>query len=356
MFSRKTVRLYPQVYADDTLTEAWRHVRTGTDQPGVDGVTVTQFQGRLFQNLKAVQITLMQRRYQPQPVKRIAITKADGTRRPLGILTVTDRIVQRAVSLVIEPLFDATFAECSHGFRKGRSVHTALDQVVRLINQGYGWVVDLDIANCFERINTTLLFTYIKDTLKDAELQRIIQSWLKEETVTIERRGLRRQPAACGLLQGGVLSPLFANVFLDRLDKMAIKHGLKHVRYADDCLFCCQSKAEAEATLVQVEKYLARLDLQVNPRKTVIYHAEKGLHYLGERLLLKKRGPYEELVHVPRGQGREPLALPGATLTTSTRSRDIEEAGMQEAETQEAAWEPSMSLNKGQSSDAPVSA
>ena len=113
--------------------------RTCTDQACVDGVTVVQFQARLFANLKALQNTLMQQRYYPQPVKRIAIPKADGTRRPLGILSVTDRIVQRAVCLTIEPLFDAGFEECSHGFRRGRSVHTALDQVVRLINLGYAW-------------------------------------------------------------------------------------------------------------------------------------------------------------------------------------------------------------------------
>ena len=288
MLSLGASRLYKQVYADDTLTEAWRHVRLGTEQAGVDGVTVVQFQARLFMHLKALQTILRQYRYQPQPVKRISIPKADGTRRPLGILTVADRIVQRAVSLAIEPLFDAEFAECSHGFRKGRSIHTALDQVVRLINHGHGWVVDLDIANCFDRINTVLLFTYIKETLKDAELRRLIRAWLEAETVTVERQGLWRHPEARGLLQGGVLSPLFANVFLDRFDKMAIKHGLKHVRYADDCLFCCRSKAEAEAALVQAEKFLARLDLEVNPRKTVIYHAEKGLYYLGERSVTQK--------------------------------------------------------------------
>jgi RNA-directed DNA polymerase len=215
--------------------------------------------------LKALQNTLMQQRYYPQPVKRIAIPKADGTRRPLGILTVPDRIVQRAVCLTIEPLFDAGFEECSHGFRRGRSVHTALDQVVRLINLGYAWLVDLDIADCFDRINTALLFTFIKDTLKDAELRRIIWAWLEAETVAVERQGFLRKQTARGLLQGGILPPLFANVYLDRFDKMVLKHGLKLVRYADDCLFCCRSQADAEAVLEYARQGLARLDLAVNP-------------------------------------------------------------------------------------------
>jgi RNA-directed DNA polymerase len=343
MLGMGSSHLYKQVYADDTLTEAWRHVRTGTDQTGVDGVTVVQFQARLFANLKTLQTTLRQRRYHPQPVKRLSIPKPDGTMRPLGILTVGDRIVQRAVFLTIEPLFDAGFEECSHGFRKGRSIHTALDQVVRLINHGYGWVVDLDIASCFDRINTGLLFTCIKDQLKDAELRRIIWAWLEAETVAVERQGLLRKREARGLLQGGILSPLFANVYLDRFDKMALKQGLKLVRYADDCLFCCRSQAEAEATLGAAHKFLARLDLEVNPRKTAIYHAEKGLYYLGERLMLKKRGPYEELVHVRRahpGKAAPPLALPAATEPTTT---------------QEEQWEPSTSSNKVPSSRGPGS-
>lgn len=337
MFGRGSAQLYPQVYSDDTLTEAWHRVRVGTDQPGVDGITVVHFQSRLFANLKALQTTLQQRRYYPQAVKRLSIAKEDGTRRPLGILTVTDRIVQRAVSLTIEPLFDAGFAECSHGFRKGRSVHTALDQVVRLINHGYGWVVDLDIANCFDRINTERLFSMIKARLKDTELRRLIGAWLAAETVAIERPGRWRSREARGLLQGGILSPLFSNVYLDHLDQMAIQQGLKHVRYADDCLFCCRTQAEADATLATVHKLLARLDLEVNPRKTTIYHAEKGLYYLGERLRLKKRGPYEELVHVPRERPTKPapLALPAGRDTTASDEED---------ET----WVPSTSPNKGQ--------
>jgi group II intron reverse transcriptase/maturase len=311
------------VYADATLTEAWRKVRTGTDLAGVDGMTVSQFQARLFANLKALQQLLRSRRYIPQPAKRLSMLKADGTRRPLGILTVTDRIVQRAVLQVIEPLFEAQFEECSHGFRKGRSIQTAITQVTRLMNHGSGWVVDLDIASCFEQIQTARLFKYIKTTIKDEELRRIIKAWLDIETVTVERAGFLHQATPRGLLQGGILSPLFANIYLDRFDKMARKHGLKLVRYADDCVICCRSQEDAEAALALVKKLLARLDLDINPRKTAIYHIEKGLHYLGEQLFLKKQGAQEHVVVLP--QRRKTATSPPLLLAKPSSQRPAEE-------------------------------
>jgi group II intron reverse transcriptase/maturase len=298
MFGWGQGNLYKQVYADDALTEAWRKVRLGTDLAGVDGVTIAQFQARLFANLKALQNDLYRQRYSPQPVKRLAIPKPDGTRRPLGILTVRDRIVQRAVLLVIDPLFEADFEECSHGFRKGRSVHTALTQVVRCINLGYGWIVDFDIASCFDMINTKRLFKFIKERLTNDELRRLMQAWLELEAATVERPGLRRQREARGILQGGILSPLFANIYLDRFDKAALKYGLKLVRYADDGLVCCRSQQEATATLKVIQKLLAKLDLVINLRKTVIQHVEKGFDYLGERFFIKYRGNGEEAVVV----------------------------------------------------------
>lgn len=298
MFGLAQGHLYKQVYADDTLTEAWRKVRVGTDMAGVDGVTVPQFQARLFANLKSLQNDLHRRRYTAQPVKRLSIPKPDGTKRPLGILTVRDRIVQRAVLQVIEPLFEAEFEECSHGFRKGRSIHTALAQLTRLINLGYGWIVDFDIASCFEMINTTRLYKYITQSLKNDELRRLIQAWIEMEAASAERPGRRRQREIRGILQGGILSPLFANIYLDRFDKAALKRGLKLVRYADDGLVCCRSQQDAQAALKVVQKLLAKLDLAINPRKTAVQHVEKGFDYLGERLFLKYSGPGKETVMV----------------------------------------------------------
>ena len=209
--------LYKQVYSDDTLTEAWRKVRTGTEMAGVDGVTVNLFQARLFANLKALQTELRKGRYAPQPVKRLSIPKSDGSQRPLGILTVRDRIVQRAVLIVVEPLFEAGFEACSHGYRKGRSVQTALTQLCQFINQGYGWIVDFDIAACFETINTNRLCTFVNERLKNPELRRLVRAWLDMEAATVTRAGLRRQRQTVGILQGGTLSPLFANIYLNRM-------------------------------------------------------------------------------------------------------------------------------------------
>jgi group II intron reverse transcriptase/maturase len=318
------------------LTEAWRKVRTGTDIAGVDNITVAQFQARLFANLKALQNDLHRRRYTPQPVKHLSIPKPDGTKRPLGILTVRDRIVQRAVLLVIDPLFDADFEECSHGFRKGRSVHTALTQVSRYINLGYGWIVDFDIASCFDTINTKLLFKCIKERLKNDELRRLIQAWLEVEAAAVERSGRRRKRERRGILQGGICSPLFANIYLDRLDKAALQQGLKLVRFADDGIVCCRSQQEAQAALKTIEKLLARLDLAINPRKTAIQHVEKGFDYLGERFFIRHTGHGEEAVMV-----RPAKAVPVQAIIPPHRRLQAARAA-HEDNGEEDVWEPSI--------------
>jgi len=303
--SRST--LYTQLYTDDALTEAWRKVRLGTTVAGVDDVAVADFEDRLFSNLKSLQDDLRQRRYTPQPVKRFYLTKDDGDKRPIGILTVRDRIVQRAILNVLAPIFDPYFEACSHGFRRGHSVQTAVADVTRLVQQEHVWLVDLDIAAYFEHINTARLYKAIKTRLRDRALLQLIRAILDVETVVLERPGAWQRVSARGVLQGGILSALFANIYLDRFDKLALKQGLKLVRYGDDIIVCCRSKAEAEEALKRVTKLLAKLDLQVNPRKTMIVHAEKGFHYLGERLWLKTNKDGEARLV---GAKRPPHALP----------------------------------------------
>lgn len=312
-FGRKI--LYTQVYSDTVLSEAWRKVKAGTQVAGVDDVTLAQFETQLFANLKGLQEELRRQRYYPQPVKRIYMEKTDGTRRPLGILTVRDRIVQRAVLEIIDPIFDRDFTECSHGFRRGRSIHTALAHVTRLVEQQHSWLVDLDIAAFFENIHLRTLFKLLKARVTETALRQILRAWLEVETVVVERTGIQRREKARGLLQGGVLSPLFANVYLDRFDKLALKRGLKLVRYGDDMLVCCRTRAEAEAALKLVEKLLAKLHLTVNPRKTMVVHAEKGFRFLGEHLFLQTQHNGEQRLTGWRSQTSErpTLAFPPPT-------------------------------------------
>jgi retron-type reverse transcriptase len=147
--------------------------------------------------------------------------------------------------------------------------------------------VDFDIASFFESINLTVLFNALKARITEPALRQLLRAWLNVETVVVERTGVPRKEKPRGILQGGVLSPLFGNVYLDRFDKLALKQGLKLIRYGDDIVVCCRSKREAETILKLVAKLLAKLDLRLNPHKTVIVHAEKGFHFLGERLFLK---------------------------------------------------------------------
>jgi len=280
-------KLYREVYSDDNLTEAWHRVRANGSTPGVDGVTIPQFQRRLFSNLKAIQRDLEKKRYTPQPAKRTYISKPDGSKRPLGILTVRDRIVQRAVLNVIELLFEPDFTETSYAFRPGRSVDMALDHVARLADQGYEWAVELDVEDYFESIDLRRLYSLIARRVKDRELRRIIRSWLAAEMVTVRKNGVFKREEGRGLLQGGIISPLFANIYLDRFDKLAAKKGLQAIRYADDILILCRAKRQARTALKTAQKILARIGLSINPYKVQVVHLEKGLNFLGETIFLQ---------------------------------------------------------------------
>ncbi len=295
----KAQRLYAAVYTDENLDEAWHHVRRGSEAAGVDGVTLSQFQRRIFTNLKALQRELAERRYHPQPVKRLLVPKEDGRARPIGVLTVRDRVAQRAVLQVIEPLFEASFEDHSFGYRPGRSAQMALECVERGLREGRPWIVHLDIREFFDSVDIDRLYALLRRRIRDRELLRLIRLWLEAQTLTVEtprgRGWLRRlylrprpRPRRRGLLQGGILSPLLANVYLDAFDKQALQHGLRPVRYADDILLLCPSRAEAQRALREARKLLERLGLALHPEKTEIVHAREGFKFLGRTLLLQR--------------------------------------------------------------------
>lgn len=277
-------RLYQRVYSDENLTEAWHKVKSNSDAAGIDGVTVPQFQRYLFSNLKALQRDLQKGAYRPQPVKYIYMPKSDGSKRPLGILTVRDRIAQRAVLNIIEPLFEADFENSSYGFRPGRSVQMALDHLGFLVNQGYLWAVKLDIHQCFESINLVKLQKLIKRKIKDRRLRKLIHGWLVTEHMQPSERRTVGKAKLTGLLQGSPLSPLLANIYLDQFDKMARRKNLYTIRYADDIIILCPTHKAAKKALKKASKIIASIDLSLNLHKTRLLHVEEGLSFLGAAL------------------------------------------------------------------------
>jgi group II intron reverse transcriptase/maturase len=279
-------RLLGQVISDENLTEAWHKVRTqSSEMAGVDGVSLSQFQRYLFRELKILQRDLEEGRYRAQPAKLIYIAKQDGSQRPIGILTVRDRVAQWAVLNVIAPIFEAEFEETSFGYRPGRSTQMALEHLARLVNQGFPWAVDLDIQNCFESINLARLERLLAHKIKDRRLRKLIHQWLTLERVHVSQRGVVRKEPSHGLLQGSPLSPLLANVYLDKFDKLVRHKGLKTVRYADDIIVLCRTRPEAEKALQTVRKLLISLELDLNPSKTSILHVDEGLRFLGGTLV-----------------------------------------------------------------------
>lgn len=277
--------LYRAVCSDPNMTEAWHRVRTqSADTPGVDGVSLAQFQRYLFQELRTLQKELERGAYEPLPLKMTSISKRNGERRPIGILAVRDRVAQVAVLNVVEPLYEPQFASASYGYRPGRSTAMALGHVAQLVNSGLHWIVRFDIEDCFESINCARLQKMLTRTVKDRRVRQLIRRWLALDAQRVVRRQLIRELAPRGLVQGSPLSPFLSNVYLDRFDKEMAKRGFHWVRYADDVVVLARSQKEARNALKGARRILRRLGLAVNPHKTRVGHVEDGISFLGGTL------------------------------------------------------------------------
>lgn len=281
--------LMDKVAAERTLGVAWERVKRNRGAAGVDGQSVERFAAQAERYLGELADDLRTERYRPQPVKRVWIEKPGRReKRPLGIPTVKDRIVQTALKLVLEPIFEAGFAEQSYGFRPGRGCKDALRRVEALLQSGAVLVVEADLAHYFESIPHDRLLRRVEERVADGRVVDLMERFLNQGVL----EGLEQWEPEAGTPQGAVISPLLANLYLDDLDHQMAVQGWQMVRYADDFVVLCPRQAEAEAALRCIQDWGREQGLTLHPEKTRIvdarerggfdflgYHFERGMHW-----------------------------------------------------------------------------
>ena len=289
---RRFHALYDKVSRSDVLWRAWVAVRLNNGAPGIDKVTLAAVEeygvARLLGELAA---ELREGRYRPLPARRVLIPKPGTTeQRPLSIPPVRDRIVQAAVKIVLEPVFEADFLPCSFGFRPRRSAHDALQVLIDECWRGRRWVVETDIANCFSAIPHEKLMQAVEERVCDQSVLKLLRVMLR---AGVMEDGQVRRPVT-GTPQGGVISPVMCNVYLHRLDRAWDEHDGVLSRYADDLVVMCWSRSQAERALERLTGLLAELGLEPKAAKTRIVHLEEGgegFDFLGfHHRLVRSRG------------------------------------------------------------------
>ena len=266
---------------DFNLYEAWVKVRDNQGCAGVDGETIEAFEADLKVNLETLRNEVYYDTYRPRALLRVDVEKDSGGMRGLCIPSVRDRVLQTAVALVLTPLFEAEFEDCSFAYRKGRSVEMAVARVERLRDQGYHWVVDADITKFFDSIPHPRLKDEIEKLVQDGRILGLIKRWLRSEV----HDGPRTYRLKQGVPQGSPISHLFANLYLDHLDEELLDKDLRLVRFADDFLVLCKSKQRAEAALEFTTEVLESLRLEVNEDKTRIVDFNRGFRFLGVQFI-----------------------------------------------------------------------
>jgi RNA-directed DNA polymerase len=278
----KWFSLIDKVYDRVTLEAAWKRVAANKGAAGIDKVSVKRFKACKELYLTELENDLRKGLYQPEAVRRVYIPKGKGQTRPLGIPTVKDRVVQAALKLVLEPIFEWEFLPVSFGFRPGLGCKDALRRVDSLIKQGYTWVLDADLKTYFDSIPHGQLLERVKEKISDGRVISLVESFLNQDIMD----GMERWSPTAGSPQGAVLSPLLANLYLNPFDAIMTESGHKVVRYADDFVILCRSKAEAEAILIDVQEWTKANGLTLHPDKTHIGNCsekDQGFEFLGYR-------------------------------------------------------------------------
>ena len=280
MNSRKWYSLIDKVYSLPNLLESWHEVRANKGAGGVDKESVEDFEGNLNQNLKELHRLLREKRYTPSPVRQVLIPKTSSENlRPLGIPTVRDRVVQQAIKRIIEPIFERKFKDVSYGYRPKRGAREAIQKCKEYIDSGYRWVVDADIASFFDTVDHKLLMKALNEEIADGTLLDLIERFLKSGVMKDGRLEATHE----GVPQGGVISPLLANIYLHYFDSIMYERGYRLVRYCDDFVIFTKLGRKAERALQVTREILEdKLKLKLHPQKTRIAHAHyDGFEFLG---------------------------------------------------------------------------
>jgi RNA-directed DNA polymerase len=278
----KWYSLIDKVYNPRTLTAAWKKVASNRGSAGVDKISIKRFRCNARFYLEELERDLRKGTFRPSPVRRVQIPKDRKKTRPLGIPTVKDRIVQTALKMVLEPIFEREFLSSSYGFRPERGCKDALREVDRLLKEGYAWVVDADIKSYFDMIPHNLLMSRICEKIGDGKILNLIEDFLNQEIM----EDMKCWTPIKGTPQGAVLSPLLSNIYLHQLDRTLHRYGRKIFRYADDFVVLCRSKEEAEKALAEIQLWIGQNGLQLSQEKTHIGNcreAGQGFEFLGYR-------------------------------------------------------------------------
>lgn len=290
---KKFHSLIDKVWNWRNLNEAWDKVKSNKGAGGIDEVSIAQFERSLERNLNEIQRLLRQDRYKPKPVKRVYIPKPDGRQRPLGIPTIRDRVVQQALKNVIEPIFEAEFSDFSFGYRPGKNAKQAIERIEAIRDEGHEWIVDADIKAFFDTVNHEKLIDAVAERISDGRVLRLIRSFLKAD---IMEQGLGKAENIVGTPQGGVISPLLANIYLHRFDERMRELGYEVVRYADDFIVLCENEEKAKEALSQVKVILGGLELTLHPEKTRLKNIREGVDFLGFTVYIGHKVPRKEAV------------------------------------------------------------